>query len=175
MTEKRTPTKQQPYEPRKPQTRGCAGENVPPRHKFVVELKDLIYVPNIAERLKIPAKTDKKSGPNKNAWCEFHQAFGHPICNCLALGHQLDELVLNGFLKDYLVESQGAQNLTTPGGDQGHEMSVHGEIHTISGGFLGGGCTVSQRKKYARAMMSVEAQEADQALDVDLVFIKADL
>ena len=45
---------------------------------------------------------------------------------------------------------------------------MHGEIHTISGGFLGGGCTASQRKKYARAVMSVEAQEADDALDADL-------
>jgi len=54
-------------------------------------------------------------------------------------------------------------------------MPVHGEIHTISGGFSGGGCTASQRKKYARAVMTVEVQEADQALDIDLVFPKADL
>jgi len=86
-TEKRALAKQQPYEPRKPQAREHARENVPSRHNFVVELKDMIVVPNIAERLKIPAKTDKNLGPNKNAWCEFHQAFGNPIRNCLALGH----------------------------------------------------------------------------------------
>jgi len=109
---------------------------VPPRNNFVVELKDLIAVPNIAERLKIPAKSDKKLGPNKNAWCEFHQAFGHTIRNYLALGHQLDELVKNGFQKDYLAEPQGAQNSTASGEDQGHEIPVHGEIHTIARGFL---------------------------------------
>lgn len=49
------------------------------------------------------------------------------------------------------------------------------EIHTIAGGFSGGGCTASQRKKYARAVMSVEAQRADDAFGVDLVFTKADL
>jgi len=103
-TEKWAPTKQQPFEPTKPQTRERARENVTPRHNFIVELKDLIVIPNIADRLKIPAKTDKKLGPNKNVWCEFHQAFGHPIRNCLALGHQLDELVKNDFLKDYFVE-----------------------------------------------------------------------
>ena len=75
---------------------------MPPRHDFVVELKDLIVIPNIAERLKVLPKTDKKLGPNKNAWCEFHQPFDHPKRNCLALGHQLDELVKNGFLRDYL-------------------------------------------------------------------------
>jgi len=62
-----------------------------------------------------------------------------------------------------------------PEGDQGHEMPVHCKIHTISEGFSSGGCTASQRKKYARAVMTVEAQEAYQALDVDLVFTKADL
>ena len=141
----------------------------------MVELKDLIVIPNIAQRLKIPPKTDKKLGPNKNAWCEFHQAFDHPIRNCLALGHKLDELVKNGFLRDYLQEKQGVEDVAVTGGDQGHEIPVHGEIHTIAGGFSGGDCTASQRKKYARAVMSVEAQKADDAFDVDLVFTKADL
>ena len=81
----------------------------------------------------------------------------------------------NGFLKDYMVESQGTQNLTTSGEDRGHEIPVHGEIYTILEGFSGGGCTASQRNKYARAVMSVEAQEAYEILDVDLVFTKADL
>ena len=88
-TEKKTPVKQQPYQTRKPQTRGHERENVPPRYDFVVELKDLIAIPNVAERLKVPPKTDKRLGPNKNAWYELHQAFSHPIRNCLALGHQL--------------------------------------------------------------------------------------
>jgi len=173
--EKKAPGKQKPYEPRKPHARARVREDVPPRHNFLVELKELIVIPNIAERLKIPAKNDKRLGPNKKAWCEFHQAYGHPIRNCLSLIHQLNELVKNGFLKHYLQKPEGAQTLAVSGGDQGHEMPVHGEIHTISGGFLGGGCIASQWKKYARAMMTVEVQEADQTLDIDLVFTKADL
>jgi len=103
-TEKKAPVKQQPYEPRKPQARGRTREDVPPRHNFLVELKELIVVSNIVERLKMPVKTDKRFKPNKNGWCEFHQGYGHPIRNYLAPGHQLDELVKNGFLKDYLME-----------------------------------------------------------------------
>ena len=125
-TEKRSPAKKQPYEPRKPQTRGRARENKPLRHNFVVELKDLIAVPNIGERLKMPPKTEKKLGPHKEAWCEFHQAFGHPIRNCLALGHQLDELVKSGFLNDYLAEPQRTETSAASGEDQGHEMPIHG-------------------------------------------------
>jgi len=70
-------------------------------------------------------------------------------------------LVRNGFLKEYLQENQGAQTSAVPVGDQGHEIPIHGEINTISGGFSGGGCTASQRKKYAREVMVVEAGESD--------------
>jgi len=55
------------YEPRKPQAKGRSGETKPVRHNFVVELKDLIIVPNIADRLKIPVKTYKVLGPHKDA------------------------------------------------------------------------------------------------------------
>jgi len=38
----------------------------------------------------------------------------------------LDELVKSGFLKDYLQEPQGAPTSATPGGDQGHDVPIHG-------------------------------------------------
>ena len=93
---------------RKPYERAQAGTRArrdpPPKHNFRAELKELIAIPNIAARLKVPTKTDRKMGPNKNAWCEFHQENDQYIHNCLALEHQLDELVKSGFLKDYLQE-----------------------------------------------------------------------
>ena len=106
-------------------------------------------------RLKVPAKTDRKMGPNKNAWCDFHQAHNHYIRNFLALTHQLDELVKSDFLKDYLQEHQNDQALVTRA-DQGHEVPIHAEINTISRGFSRGGCTASQWKKYVREVMVVE-------------------
>ena len=175
-TGKRGQDRKRPYEARKPQVRGHAEGNKPVRHNFMVELKDLIVVPNIADRLRAPVKTDKVLGPHKDAWCEFHQAFGHHINNCLALGHQLDELVKSGFLKDYLAGSFTAAALAVPEENQAHEMPIHGEIHTISGGFSGGGCTASQRKRYAHSVMLVAKQVVvDDPLDVDLAFTRADL
>ena len=131
----------------------------------MVELKVSIVVPNIADRLR----------PHKDAWCEFHQAFEHHINNCLALGHQLDELVKSGFLKDYLARSSTATTLTVPEEDQAHEMPIHGEVHTIFGGFSGGGCTASQRKSYVRSVNSVAEEGLDDPWELDLVFTKADL
>jgi len=74
-------------------------------------LADLIAIPNIAARLKVPEKTiDKVLGPKPDAWCEFHNSFSHSLNSCLALGYQLAELVKCGFLKDYLLEKQAGQS-----------------------------------------------------------------
>ncbi|XP_068466518.1 uncharacterized protein [Phaseolus vulgaris] len=171
-----------PYEARKPQPRGQAGGNRPARERarparydFVVELKDLIAVPNIVERLRRPVKTDKVLGPRKDSWCEFHEAFGHHINNCLSLGYQLDELVKSVFLKNYLAEPATTAALPEPAEDQAHEMPVHGEVHTISGGFSGGGPTASQRKKYARGVNSIDEKISGDPWESDLVFTRADL
>ena len=95
----------------------------------------------------------------------------------MALGHQLAELVKCGFLKDYLLEKQAGKSTGSQlAGNEGqqHEVPIHGEIHTIAGRFSGGGCTASQRKKYARSVMSVEVFE-DHSPNVDITFTKGDL
>ena len=82
----------------------------------MVELKDLIAVPNIDERLRRPAKTDRVLGPRKDSWCEFHEAFGHHIDNCLSLGYQLDELVRTGFFEGLCRRSHNDRHLAAAGG-----------------------------------------------------------
>ena len=124
--------KPRPYEPRKDQGRGRAREsNAPPRFDFVVELAELIAIPAIAARLRAPEKTDKVLGRKKNVWCE-------------ALGHQPAELVKSGFLSDYLRETQGDRASGPPAEDPQHEVPVHGEVHTIAGGFSGGRGTLGR-------------------------------
>ena len=82
-TERKNQDRKHTYEARRTQPRGRAEGrregNRPLRHNFVVELKDLIVVPNIADRLKPPVKSDKVLGPHKESWCEFHEAFEHHI------------------------------------------------------------------------------------------------
>ncbi|XP_068475010.1 uncharacterized protein [Phaseolus vulgaris] len=181
-TGRKKPEARRPYETRKPQPWGPAGGDRPARERarparynFVVELKDLIVVPNIAKRLRRPVKTDKVLGPRKDSWCEFHEAFGHHIDNCLSLGYQLDELVRSGFLKDYVVEPATTAALPAPAEEQAHEMTVLGEVHTIAGGFSGGGPTASQQKKYARGVNSIEERISGDPWESDLVFTRADL
>ncbi|XP_068486908.1 uncharacterized protein [Phaseolus vulgaris] len=129
-----------PYDPKKNKGRGPGRPrefNRPSRYKFVMGLADLIAIPNIAARLKAPEKVlDKVLGPKPNAWCEFHQSFGHSLDSCLALGYQLDDLVKSGFLNDYLLDKRtGQASSSQPASSEGqqHEMPTHGEIHTIAG------------------------------------------
>jgi len=178
-TERKNQDRRRAYETRRTQPKGRSEGrregNRPLRHNFVVELKDLIVVPNIAERLRPPVKSDKVLGPHKESWCEFHEAFEHHINNCLALGYQLDELVKNGFLKDYLAGPAATPVTATREEGQAHEISTHGEVHTISGGFSGGGPTASQRKKYVRSVSLVAEEFPDDPWESDLVFTRADL
>jgi len=54
-------------------------------------------------------------------------------------------------------------------------MPIHGEVHTISGGFSGGGPIASQRKRYVRAVNSVAEGGSDDQWESNLVFTRAEL
>ena len=81
----------------------------------------------------------------------------------------------SGFLKDYVAEPATTAALPAPAEEQVHEMPVLGEVHTIAGGFSGGGPTASQRKKYARGVNSIEERISGDLWESDLVFTRADL
>ena len=80
-------------------------------------------------------------------------------------------------MNDYLLDKRTRQaSSSQPASNEGqqHEVPTHGEIHTIARGFSGGGCTASQRKKYARSVMAVNVFK-DHSPDVDITFTKEDL
>ena len=165
-TGRKKPVGRRPYEARKPQPRGPAGgdrpareRTRPARYNFVVELKDLIAVPNIAERLRRPAKSDKVLGPRKDSWCEFHKAFGHHIDNCLSLGYQLDELVRTGFLKDYVAEPATTATLPPPAEEQAHETPVLGEVHTSERNTRGGSTRSKKGSRVSRGSRTSYSRE----------------
>jgi len=76
-------------------------------------------------------------GLRKDLWCEFHKGLGHSIEQCLALGHQLTELLREGFLKEYLETSLEEPQREATSREQMHEVPINGELNTISGGFSG--------------------------------------
>ena len=145
------------------------------RPKFRVSYKELLGVPGVVEKLKFPHETDKNLGPRKEVWYEFHNGFGYDVERCIALGHQLANLVKEGFLKEYLEADQEEPKGEVALRGQAHEILVHGELNTISRGFSRGGSSASKREQYARAVMSLEARRPDHPLEPALCFTSYDL
>jgi len=78
-------------------------------------------------------------------------------------------------LKEYL-----EANLEEPKGevairDQTHETPIHRELNSIAGGFSEGGSSNSKRKRYARAVMSLDTRELDRPTEPTLCFTSFDL
>jgi len=92
-----------------------------------------------------------------------------------SLGYQLAGLVKDEFLKEYLEMVQEELKREVAPRDQAHEIPVHGELNTVLGGFSGGGSSTSKRKRYARAMMTVEARRPNHPLESALCFTSSDL
>jgi len=82
----------------------------------------------------------------------------------MALGYQLAELLKEGFLKEYLEVNNGEQQGEVVLRDPPHEVPVHAELNTILGGFSGGGSMAAKCKRYARAVMTLEAHTRPRSL-----------
>jgi len=63
-TDKRSPARHPPYEPKKHQTRARTKGDLPCRHKFKMSQKE-IAIPDVADKLKFPIKSNKNLGPSK--------------------------------------------------------------------------------------------------------------
>jgi len=86
----------------------------------------------------------------------------------MALGYQLAELLREGYLREYLEPDQGEPQEESAPRDQTHEVPIHVELNTISGGFSGGGSTTTKCKQYARVVMSLETWDQDDPHEIDL-------
>ena len=93
----------------------------------------------------------------------------------MVMGYQLAELLKDDFLMEYLEADQGESQEEAVLRNQAHKVPVHDELKMISGEFSEGGSTTTKRKRYARAMMSLEVRDHDDTPELDLYFTKADL
>jgi len=134
---------------------------------FKISNKELLALPGMANQLRFLTKSDRNLGPRKEIWCDYHKAFRYDVEHCITLGYQLAGLVKDGFLKEYLEGNQETPKEDLQSVDQRHEVHVHGEINTISGGG-----SASQRMRYTREVMIVEGRELDQSVEPKLCFTK---
>jgi len=103
-------------------------------------------MPGVADKLKFSQKKNRFLGSRRDAWCNFHRAFGHSIERCITLSYQLASLIKEGFLKEYHEANQEEPKGEATTMDQTHETLIHRDLNTIAGGLSGGGNLASKRK-----------------------------
>ncbi|XP_015960908.1 uncharacterized protein LOC107484875 [Arachis duranensis] len=106
---------------------------------------------------------------DKSKYCAFHQKYGHTTDDCVIAKDVLKKLARQGLLDKYIdtrsrrknTEDLNHQQKTIDDPrDKGRKVDndnnlPHRIINCISGGFAGGGCTNSARKRSYRAMMTM--------------------
>ncbi|XP_016191477.1 uncharacterized protein LOC107632294 [Arachis ipaensis] len=106
---------------------------------------------------------------DKFKYCAFHQKYGHTTDDCVIAKDVLEKLARQGLLDKYIdtrgqrknTEGLGNQQKTIDNPrDKGRKVENDNNpprriINCISGGFAGGGCTSSARKRSYRAMMTM--------------------
>ena len=123
-----------------------------------------------------PAKRDNIG------YCEVHRDHGHRTDDCIQLRKEIEYLIRRGHLLRY-VASKG-QDQTQPPSPRQPTPAQHqqplGEIHVISGGFVGGGESNSTRKAHLRSIRSSEILEVQAVfklprLDTTITFSDSDM
>ena len=126
-----------------------------------------------------------RSDPTKRdntRYCEFHRDHENRTDDCIQLRKEIEYLIRQGYLRRYIA-SKGQDQAQPPPPRQPtltqHQQPL-GEIHVISGGFVGGGESSSARKAHLRSIRSGEVLEVQTVsklprLDTAITFSDSDL
>ena len=115
-------------------------------------------------------------------YCEFHRDHGHQTDDYMQLRKEIEYLIRRGYLHCYIA-SEGQDQAQPPPPRQltptQHQQPL-GEIHVISGGFVGAGESSSARKAHLHSIRSGEEMEVQAVsklprLDTAITFSDSDL
>ena len=142
--------------------------------------------------------TQMKSDPatrDNTKYCEFHRDYGHRTDNCIQLKREIEYLIQRGYLRRFISPGNQAQNQAQSQAQNQNQALTQqpptrqtttqhqqplGEIHVISGGFAGGGESISARKAHLRSIRLAEMGEIQAVsklsrLDTTITFSDSDL
>ena len=124
-------------------------------------------------------------------YCEFHRDYGHRTDDCIQLKREIEYLIQRGYLRRFISPESQPQNQTQnqaltqqplppPRQTTTQHQQPLGEIHVISGGFVGGGESSSARKAHLHNIRSAEIGEIQSVsklprLDTCITFFDSDL
>ncbi|XP_057746472.1 uncharacterized protein LOC130965728 [Arachis stenosperma] len=118
---------------------------------------------------------------DRSKYCAFYQKYGHTTDDCIIARDVLEKLARQRLLDKYIdsrgrkrsTDDLGQQSKTTDNSrDKGKKVDTDINpprriINCISGGFAGGGCTNSARKRSYRAMMTMTKSTPSKPINRD--------
>ena len=138
--------------------------------------------------------TQMKSDPatrDNTKYCEFHRDYEHRTDNCIQLRREIEYLIQRGYLRCFIPPGNQAPSQTQnqnqaptqqppPRQTTTQHQQPLGEIHVISGGFVGGGESSSARKAHLRSIRSADMGEIQEVsklprMDTTITFSDSDL
>ena len=134
-------------------------------------------------------KSDPTTRDNTR-YCEFHRDYGHRTDDCIQIKKEIEYLIRRGYLQRFMAPENQPQNQAQnqalaqqppppPRQTTTQHQQPLGEIHMISGGFIGGESS-SARKAHLRSIRSAEIAEVQVVsklprLDTSITFSDSDL
>ena len=114
-------------------------------------------------------KSDPTTRDNTR-YCDFHRDYGHRTDDFIQLKREIEYLIWRGYLRHFIAPGNQSQNhaqnqalVQQPPPPPRQMTTQHqqplGEIHVISGGFVGEGESSSARKAHLCSIRSVEIGE----------------
>ncbi|GAV60731.1 LOW QUALITY PROTEIN: hypothetical protein CFOL_v3_04260, partial [Cephalotus follicularis] len=94
-------------------------------------------------------------------YCRYHRDHGHDTEECRQLKNQIEDLIRNGHLRNYVDRDAPEKRTEKRRGssaaeEQQQQQQPRGVIHTISGGVASGGDHSNSRKAYGRQSLAVQ-------------------
>ncbi|XP_057426237.1 uncharacterized protein LOC130719638 [Lotus japonicus] len=135
---------------------------------LAVNLTEALHMCLEANTIRFPKQPKRPPGNvDRSKWCEYHRIAGHNTDDCFTLKKEIEALIKAGYMRQLegRKESEGART-STKRDDTGKEIEeseprkqaggeTKGRIHSIFGGFRGGGVTNSSRKRYVHSINAV--------------------
>ena len=135
-------------------------------------------------------KSDPATRDNTR-YCEFHRDYEHCTNDCIQLRKEIEYLIRRGYLRRFIApenqpqnqakdQAQAQQPPPPPWQTTNQHQQPLGEIHVVSGGFVGGGESSSARKAHLHNIRSGEVVEVQAVsklprLDTSITFFDSDM
>ncbi|XP_057432548.1 uncharacterized protein LOC130725323 [Lotus japonicus] len=139
---------------------------------LAVNLTEALHTCLEANVIRFPRQPKPPTGHvDKTKWCEYHRISGHNTDDFFTLKRKIEALIKAGCVQHLVGRNNSGEAETSVRRDDGgkeienegqkkqQDGKAKGRIHSIFGGFRGGGTTNSARKRYMHSINAVYSND----------------